>query len=122
MSLGAHKKGLRQTAITLSLLMLSVIPGLANAQNTNHDVVIVGAGAAGIQAAYDLNNMGFSVLVLEAENRVGGRVYNTVVADPSFATYEQAIGASYVEGLQNNQLYDDAVALYGSGEFTPLLT
>lgn len=38
------------------------------------DVVVVGAGFAGMVAARDLLRQGYSVLVLEARDRVGGRV------------------------------------------------
>ena len=38
-------------------------------------VVVVGAGLAGLTAALDLRDMGWDVVVLEARNRVGGRVY-----------------------------------------------
>ncbi|HUH52636.1 MAG TPA: NAD(P)/FAD-dependent oxidoreductase [Microbacteriaceae bacterium] len=41
----------------------------------NVDVVIIGAGFAGLIAAREISNAGNSVLVLEARNRVGGRVW-----------------------------------------------
>jgi monoamine oxidase len=38
-------------------------------------VVVIGAGIAGLVAAYELKQRGHEPLVLEAQNRVGGRIY-----------------------------------------------
>src|SRR3954451_17738661 len=43
------------------------------------DVVIIGAGAAGTTAANELRKAGLSVAVLEARDRVGGRLWTHVV-------------------------------------------
>ncbi len=40
-----------------------------------HDVIVVGAGLAGLNAALSLADMGYSPLVLEGSKRVGGRVF-----------------------------------------------
>lgn len=43
------------------------------------DVVIIGAGAAGTTAANELKKAGLSVAVLEARDRVGGRLWTDVI-------------------------------------------
>jgi monoamine oxidase len=48
--------------------------------SANADVVIVGAGAAGIAAAQRLETAGLSVVILEATSRVGGRAWTCDVA------------------------------------------
>ena len=45
----------------------------------SRDVVVIGAGAAGLTAANDLRKAGFSVAVLEARDRVGGRLWTDVI-------------------------------------------
>lgn len=42
---------------------------------TNPDIVIIGAGAAGVGAGLALTRLGVPFLVIEAKNRVGGRAY-----------------------------------------------
>jgi monoamine oxidase len=41
----------------------------------NPDVVIIGAGAAGLGAAKTLSDMGVSFVLIEAQSRIGGRAY-----------------------------------------------
>jgi monoamine oxidase len=44
--------------------------------NTKNHIAVVGAGFAGLAAANELFNSGFTVTVLEARQRVGGRVWS----------------------------------------------
>src|SRR5690348_5182088 len=44
------------------------------------DVIVIGAGLAGLTAARELTAAGYDVTVLEARDRVGGRVLNHTLA------------------------------------------
>ena len=44
--------------------------------SNNRTVTVIGAGLAGLSAAYDLHRLGWKVTVLEARERMGGRVYS----------------------------------------------
>ena len=62
------------------------------------DVVVVGAGVAGLAAAHHVAEAGFDVLVVEADDRVGGRIQTDEVdgfrLDRGFQLYNPA----YPEG------------------------
>src|SRR6478735_4240256 len=62
----------------------------------NRDVVVIGAGASGLTAATDLRKAGLSVAVLEARDRVGGRLWTD---DIDGATLE--IGGQWVSPDQD---------------------
>jgi monoamine oxidase len=71
------------------------------------DVIIIGAGAAGLMAARDLHRAGKSVIVLEAADRIGGRAM-TVNAPRAGVPVE--LGASFVHGEapETTKLLDEA--------------
>lgn len=55
---------------------LASAPGrFAVGQTRSVDVLVLGAGLAGLNAALNLEDIGYRVQVLEGENRVGGRLY-----------------------------------------------
>lgn len=59
-----------------------------------HDVLVVGAGLAGLGAARALHTDGFDVLVLEARDRVGGKTHSTHTASDDVVEYGgQWVGA-----------------------------
>ncbi len=49
--------------------------GLDPRPTPRRDVVVIGGGLAGLVAAYELKRQGHRPMVLEAQNRVGGRIY-----------------------------------------------
>src|SRR5262245_46181237 len=61
-----------------------------------YDVVVIGAGAAGLAAAARLAESGRSVLVLEARDRVGGRIETR--HEPGLGVPVE-LGAEFVHGL-----------------------
>jgi monoamine oxidase len=94
------------------LLAFVLFPSASGAvePSTDHDVVIVGAGAAGLYAAYELTNLGYDVLVVEASNRHGGRVWSDTLGDVGIEH-----GAEELYGSQNNFIFNDIKAAYGDG-------
>ncbi|HEU4782258.1 MAG TPA: FAD-dependent oxidoreductase, partial [Ktedonobacterales bacterium] len=61
----------------------------------DYDVVIVGAGAAGLAAASALARAGRTVALIEARDRIGGRVYTI---RPTGATLPIELGADFIHG------------------------
>src|SRR6476661_2046259 len=45
-------------------------------QRQRKTCVVIGAGLAGLAAAYKLKNAGWKVTILEARDRIGGRVFS----------------------------------------------
>lgn len=64
--------------------------------DSSKKVIIVGAGPAGLTAARHLQRQGFSVSVLEARDRIGGRVYT----DRSSLSVPVDLGASIITGVE----------------------
>jgi monoamine oxidase len=61
----------------------------------SHDVIVIGAGLAGLAAALKLVAAGLDVLVLEAQQRVGGRIYSMQHLGSNAEAGGTYIGAGY---------------------------
>ena len=62
---------------------------------TETDILIIGAGAAGLSAARELSAAGLAVIILEARDRIGGRIH-TYRNDRSPLPVE--LGAEFIHG------------------------
>jgi monoamine oxidase len=62
----------------------------------DYDVLVIGAGAAGLAAAHALSAHGLSLAILEARDRIGGRIYTV---RPSGAALPIELGAEFVHGM-----------------------
>lgn len=60
-----------------------------------YDVIVIGAGAAGLAAARTLSGAGKRVCILEARDRLGGRVYSLHVPD---LPHPVELGAELIHG------------------------
>src|SRR5579872_7556966 len=60
------------------------------------DILIIGAGAAGLSAALELSRAGLRVEILEARDRVGGRMFTR--HDPTL-NHPIELGAEFVHGF-----------------------
>ena len=71
------------------------ISTLLSGGSDDNRIIIVGAGLAGLSCAYELDNAGYNVILLEARKRPGGRVrtYRDPFADHLYAE----MGAEYVD-------------------------
>ena len=60
-------------------------------------VVVVGAGFSGLAAAYELSKVGYDVTVVEARNRVGGRVisFSDIVPNKNVEGGGELIGSNH---------------------------
>ncbi len=113
---------------SLLALLFTAAPRVACSRSRQERILIVGAGMAGLAAARELRRSGFETLVLEARERIGGRIRT----DRSLGVPID-LGASWIHGKRGNPMaslardlklrcmdtdYDDIV-VYDSGRALP---
>ena len=81
---------------------LAVLGGLSiTSQRTQaNDAVVIGAGLAGLTCAQRLMTAGHKVVVLEARQRIGGRIWSEQRQGCAID-----LGASWLHGITNNPLH-----------------
>ena len=88
----------RRTFLQRMLLAggLPLLPHCAQARETE-DVIVIGAGLAGLAAARALRNAGREVLILEGRDRLGGRI----CTDHRWGLPVD-LGAAWIHGIEHN--------------------
>lgn len=71
----ANSSAVSRRSVLAGIASASALPLWAQSMPANPDVVIVGAGSAGLSAARALIGMGKTVVIVEGANRIGGRAY-----------------------------------------------
>jgi monoamine oxidase len=61
--------------------------------DNTHDILVIGAGMAGLTAARALAEAGRKVLVIEAQDRIGGRIWTRHIGDEAIE-----LGAEFIHG------------------------
>jgi monoamine oxidase len=91
---GRHRPPFLFSLILVSASGPSYFPHPTSAMPS--DVLIIGAGAAGLSAALDLSRAGVDVEIIEARDRVGGRIFTRY---DSILNHPIELGAEFVHGL-----------------------
>jgi monoamine oxidase len=90
----------RRHAMTLLPAAL-LAPRMGHARGGRR-VIVIGAGIAGLAAARDLQAAGWQVTVVEARDRIGGRIHTSRL----WPDLPMDLGASWIHGTTGNPLTD----------------
>ena len=75
--------------------------GDAGITSPTYDVIVIGAGLSGLQAATDLQAAGLNIHVLEAKDRVGGKTWS--VSNGRGGTID--VGAAWINDTTQRRMY-----------------
>ncbi|KAL8648201.1 MAG: hypothetical protein Q9210_005125, partial [Variospora velana] len=94
---GYHSNGHQPAADAASSTMIRrILPS-----GRKPHVCVVGAGVAGMRCAQVLGAKGFNVIVLEARNRTGGRMHQSMLGD-----HPVDHGPNWIHGVNQNPILD----------------
>lgn len=113
------------------LPLILVFLGLAQETIAQEKIIIIGAGISGLAAGKKLQESGYEVVILEARNRVGGRIWTDRSTGKALD-----LGASWIHGITGNPItelankidapltdlfdYDDTSTFDADGKEDPL--
>ncbi len=78
--------------------------------SSHYDVIVIGAGPAGITASSCLAEMGLKVLTLDEQNRIGGQIYRNI--ENASEQNLRKMGEEYRRGLQLGKRFKKSSAEY----------
>ncbi|MEZ4641590.1 MAG: NAD(P)/FAD-dependent oxidoreductase [Chloroflexota bacterium] len=91
--------------IMTATLAAQALPGCqGNPPANGQRILILGAGIAGLAAAATLRQQGYETLLIEARDRIGGRIWTSNQWDDA----PLDLGASWIHGLRGNPIADIA--------------
>jgi monoamine oxidase len=113
----------------LAVLASAAVASCSGRKRSSESIIVVGAGVSGLAAATELVASGCTVTVLEARERLGGRVWTADLAGQPVD-----LGAQWIEGAKKNPIikfcrergiqfvasdYQRMVAYYADGRVIP---
>ena len=92
-----RREMLRSSIAAGTGLLLSSALSFSATRAAGKRVVIVGAGFAGVSCGFELNNAGYEVTVVEARDRIGGRVHtlDRFIVDKTIEAGGELVGANH---------------------------
>jgi len=102
-----RREMIRRSLAAAACVLISARGGYAGQPASGKRVIVIGGGFAGMAAAYELAHAGADVTVLEARNRVGGRVVSFTDLAPGAAMEGGAelIGTNHAIWLEYAQRF-----------------
>jgi monoamine oxidase len=92
-----RREMIQRSLAAAGALLISDQIGFALPQGTAGRIVVIGGGFSGLAAAYELTRAGYDVTVVEARNRVGGRVisFSDIVPGKNVEGGGELIGSNH---------------------------
>ena len=100
------RRHLLKAGLLGSAALPMLLPRPARATVADVDVIVIGAGIAGLAAAQRLVELGYETIVLEADSVPGGRIKTDWSLDAPFE-----VGAGWIHGPDGNPVSDLAEAV-----------